>query len=161
MHDSAAPTTNRLALRARALALFATGSSAPEVAAALAVPLGTAKSWRTRYLADLDIRPPEEQLAPEDNADGDAAPLAVAGEVIPADASGMRRMHPDASPKISLAALVARYLEAGLETLIAQHDVIRDPEWIRKQPAGELAVLRGVEADKIVKILQLIDGRQG
>lgn len=147
MPDAAAPTTDRLALRAEALARMAQGMSNARIAAELGVPEGTVKSWRAR-----------------DGARFRAAP-AVAGEIIPADPPPARiRASADAPPDATgkrLAELVATYLEASLETLIAQHGVLRDPEWIREQSAGDLAVLRGVEADKVMRMLQLIEGRSG
>lgn len=59
--------------------------------------------------------------------------------------------------KQDLGALVARYLTAGLETLEAQARLFADPEWVKKQSAGELAVLHGVLADKLIRVLSAVE----
>ncbi|MBI4916861.1 MAG: helix-turn-helix domain-containing protein [Acidobacteria bacterium] len=50
--------------------------------------------------------------------------------------------------------LLATYLAETLTTLAAQQRHFRDPEWLKKQPAHELAVLHGVSADKAIRILE-------
>lgn len=52
--------------------------------------------------------------------------------------------------------LVATYLEANLQALTAQAYVTSQPEYIDRQPAGELAILHGVMADKSVRLLEAI-----
>lgn len=52
--------------------------------------------------------------------------------------------------------LVAIYLEANLQALTAQAYVTSQPEYIDRQPAGELAILHGVMADKSVRLLEAI-----
>ena len=49
--------------------------------------------------------------------------------------------------------LVMDYVAALLMALTAQLQVLGDPDWVRHQPAGELAVLRGVLNDKAVRLL--------
>jgi hypothetical protein len=49
---------------------------------------------------------------------------------------------------------VQRYLNEALETLAAQQIFFRNPEWLAKQPASDLAVLHGVSADKVIRILE-------
>jgi hypothetical protein len=56
-----------------------------------------------------------------------------------------------------LGALVADYLATGLQALTAQARVAGDPQWIAKQPAGELAIFHGVLADKLVRILASLE----
>jgi hypothetical protein len=46
---------------------------------------------------------------------------------------------------------------AGLETLEAQARAFRDPAYLARQPAGELAVLHGVLADKLIRILSAFE----
>lgn len=48
---------------------------------------------------------------------------------------------------------IADYLSTGLDTLTAQLRVFGDPDWIKEQPAGELAILHGVISDKLVRVL--------
>jgi transposase-like protein len=56
-----------------------------------------------------------------------------------------------------LGGLVTAYLQESLITLQAQAKHFRDPAWLGKQPAAELAVLHGVLADKTLRILTAID----
>ena len=48
--------------------------------------------------------------------------------------------------------LLGQYLEKSLRAILAQLDVIGDPDWIRTQTAGELATLHGVVFDKSVRV---------
>lgn len=50
--------------------------------------------------------------------------------------------------------LIRAYLDENLETLRAQAEFARDPDWLRGQPASEFAVLHGVLADKAIRILE-------
>jgi len=50
------------------------------------------------------------------------------------------------------------YLRAGLEAVRKQQDVFSDPTWLRKQSASELAVLHGVQVDKLVRLLTALEG---
>ena len=50
--------------------------------------------------------------------------------------------------------LVSDYLSELFITLRAQTRVVANPKYIFKQPAGELAVLHGVMADKAIRILE-------
>lgn len=59
--------------------------------------------------------------------------------------------------KADLGALIADYLRAGLSALEAQARVFADPEWIKAQPAGELAILHGVLSDKITRVLTALE----
>lgn len=52
--------------------------------------------------------------------------------------------------------LVATYLEANLQALTAQAYVAAQPEYIDRQPAGELAILHGVMADKSVRLIEAL-----
>jgi transposase-like protein len=51
--------------------------------------------------------------------------------------------------------LVYDYLVQNLETLRAQSKAVSDEGYIQKQPAGELATLHGVMADKTVRLLEV------
>jgi transposase-like protein len=50
--------------------------------------------------------------------------------------------------------LLLEYLQSTLETLTAQQVVFRDPEWLRKQSAAEVATLHGIAVDKAVRLLE-------
>lgn len=52
--------------------------------------------------------------------------------------------------------LLLEYLEEGLTTLREQVKVFRDADWLKKQPASELAVLHGVVADKQIRLLEAL-----
>lgn len=50
--------------------------------------------------------------------------------------------------------LLLEYLRETLVTLKAQAIFARTEEWLRKQPASELAVLHGVQTDKAIRLLE-------
>lgn len=56
--------------------------------------------------------------------------------------------------KRDIGSLLLEYLIAALGTLKAQVEVFGDREWLKKQPASEVAVLHGVIADKTVRLLE-------
>ena len=49
------------------------------------------------------------------------------------------------------------YMVAALDTLRAQLIVMGDPEWLRKQSAADLAVLAGVQVDKLMRMFEALD----
>lgn len=51
--------------------------------------------------------------------------------------------------------LVYDYLVQNLETLRAQSKAVSDESYINQQPAGEMATLHGVIADKTVRLLEV------
>jgi len=59
-----------------------------------------------------------------------------------------------AEKKEALVELISAYLCENLRTLRAQSIFFRSPTWLFRQPAGELAVLHGVMADKALRILE-------
>jgi transposase-like protein len=50
--------------------------------------------------------------------------------------------------------LLFEYLTETLTTLKEQTILVREREYVTKQPAGELAVLHGVMADKAIRLLE-------
>lgn len=60
--------------------------------------------------------------------------------------------------KQRVAALAMEYLDANLNALTAQAYVAADPNYINRQPAGELAILHGVLADKSIRLLEALHG---
>jgi len=59
--------------------------------------------------------------------------------------------------KKDLGVLLAEYLVTGIATLTAQLREAGRPEYIAQQPADHLAILHGVIADKLVRILAGIE----
>lgn len=55
--------------------------------------------------------------------------------------------------------LVYDYLVQNLASLRTQSAIAGDVAYIQKQPAGELATLHGVMADKTVRLLEVTTGR--
>lgn len=60
--------------------------------------------------------------------------------------------------KARIGALMLEYLEAAMNALTAQAYVTSDPDYINRQPAGELAILHGVIADKSVRLVEALHG---
>ncbi len=62
--------------------------------------------------------------------------------------------------KERIGALALEYLEANFNAQIAQAYVTSDPSYINRQPAGELAILHGVLADKSIRLLEALQPRE-
>ncbi|HEY7061746.1 MAG TPA: hypothetical protein VII06_09715 [Chloroflexota bacterium] len=56
-----------------------------------------------------------------------------------------------------LGELLARYLTTSLRTLEAQARAVADPEYVKGQSAENLAILHGVLADKLIRILSAFE----
>jgi transposase-like protein len=65
---------------------------------------------------------------------------------------------PEAGDVAAIGDLLMHYMREGLETVAAQQQVFRDPTWLREQSASEAAVLHGVVVDKLVRLLEALDG---
>lgn len=52
--------------------------------------------------------------------------------------------------------LLFGYLTTTLKTLTSQAEIASERDYVTKQPAGELAVLHGVMADKSIRLLEAI-----
>ncbi len=59
-------------------------------------------------------------------------------------------------PKREIGDLLLDYLRATITTLKSQAEVFGEKDWIRRQPASELAVLHGVAADKAIRLLEAL-----
>lgn len=55
--------------------------------------------------------------------------------------------------RIDLGEQLYTYLEESLTTLVAQLRFARDPQWLARQNAADLAVFMGVAADKATRLL--------
>ena len=69
-----------------------------------------------------------------------------------------RDLHPvDPQKGREIGELVLEYLRENLITLRVQVEHFRDPKWLSRQDASELAVLHGVVTDKAIRLLEAID----
>lgn len=64
----------------------------------------------------------------------------------------LERLEPKKGEQIE--ELLYEYLTATLTTLKNQSEIVGEREYVIKQPAGELAVLHGVMADKSIRLLE-------
>lgn len=62
----------------------------------------------------------------------------------------------NATQKKEIGDLLVEYLRTNLNTLRTQAEVFADKTWLKKQAAGELAVLHGVLTDKAVRLLEAL-----
>ena len=53
--------------------------------------------------------------------------------------------------------LIFSYLRASVKSLAIQAEHFADKEWLKKQPASELAVLHGVQTDKAILLLSALE----
>lgn len=58
-----------------------------------------------------------------------------------------------------VAGLLLDFVTSTLTTLKKQQAVFSDPEWLKQQPAESLAVLHGVQTDKVMRLLEALAGR--
>ena len=63
--------------------------------------------------------------------------------------------------KAEIGDLLVGYLRANLESLQAQAKAFGDLTWLKGQPASELAVLHGVMADKLSRLLEALGNGPG
>ena len=61
-----------------------------------------------------------------------------------------------AGKKEEIGELLLAYLRTNLSTLQQQQIVFADADWLRKQDAGEVAVLHGVLTDKAIRLLEAL-----
>ncbi len=68
------------------------------------------------------------------------------------NSSKLQQLQPKKGEEIET--LLFGYLQSTLATLRSQAEIVGEREYVIKQPAGELAVLHGVMADKAVRLLE-------
>lgn len=68
-------------------------------------------------------------------------------------------VHDPSIKKGRIETLAMIYLEASFQALTAQAYVVSQPDYIERQPAGELAILHGVVADKSIRLLEALARR--
>lgn len=74
--------------------------------------------------------------------------------------SAARKIEPVEHQK-EIGELLLEYLRENLITLRAQAVLFRDPNWMAKQDAGEVAVLHGVLTDKAVRLFEALGNAAG
>lgn len=57
----------------------------------------------------------------------------------------------------NIGASILEYMQTSLRSLIIQATHFGDVDWLRKQSAENLAVLHGVQTDKVMKLLEAIN----
>lgn len=60
--------------------------------------------------------------------------------------------------KETIADLLLEYMKESIISLRAQVKAFSDPEWLRSQSAADLAILHGVQNDKMVRMLEALGG---
>lgn len=60
---------------------------------------------------------------------------------------------PKKRTELDLGGLVAKYLREAINTLAVQARQFRDPAWLARQNAADAAILHGVMADKILRVV--------
>lgn len=114
--------------RAAVMAALLTGQSVNKIAEEFEVSKSTVSALR-KSLPKLNLEQPRTQKE-SDNPD---------------------------DPNETLESLVLKYVATNLRTLEAQSKAVGDPDYIKNQPASELAVLHGVIADKTFRILSALE----
>ena len=62
----------------------------------------------------------------------------------------------DGTQKREISDLISGYIRTLLEALTAQAEFTKDRKWLSGQPANELAVLHGVQNDKLFRLLEAL-----
>ena len=126
--------------RAAVLAAIASGDSLRHVSKEFGVPTSTISEWKKSRKARASARTNGRKNRPKKNK--------------PAE--------PDEYlPEATLDDLLVELVREKLITLREQLQVFRDPEYLRRQPAGEAAILYGVIADKAIRILEAYNPHPG
>lgn len=66
----------------------------------------------------------------------------------------------DPNTKKQIGDMLVKYLQGSLIALARQTEVFGNEEWLKKQPASELAVLHGVIADKSIRLLEALADKE-
>lgn len=122
--------------RAAVLAAIASGDSIRHASEEFGVPTSTISEWKKKHKAR---RKSVRKNRPKKNK---------------AEPAGS----PAGTEPATLDELLVELVREKLITLREQLQVFRDPEYLKKQPAGEAAILYGVIADKAIRILEAYDG---
>ena len=83
------------------------------------------------------------------------APQVLAEQKAPMENAQLATIEPHrATPHKDISQLVADYLSESLKTLAAHAVHVRDPLWLQKQNADDIAALNAVIADRSIRILE-------
>lgn len=119
-------------VKGAAMAALLTGQGVDKVATDYKLPVTTVKTWK-------------RQAAKRQAEALQAKAEAVAGA--PADLSDTDGYE----------VLLDRYIVANLRALIAQQGLFADESYLRKYPPDKLAVLHGISADKVIRLLEAVE----
>ena len=129
-------------IKAAVLAALLTGQGVEFVAKTFGLSPNTVKTWKkgSKHLTFKgDVHPQKR----DDLVKGEGEPVGeVSGELAIDDGVDV------------YSRLVGEYLRENLTTLAAQQKFFRDPDWLKRQSASDLAVLHGVAADKAIRLLE-------
>lgn len=114
--------------KAAVLAALLVGQSVSSVAKEYSIPKGTVSSWQKRE---------QEKLAVVRN---DAGTQLNGGQA-----------------QTEFGNKLARYMEASLDSLTSQVEVMGEKEYLRKQEMQQLAVGYGVQMDKFIRLLEAMN----
>lgn len=125
------------------MAALLAGQGVDSVAEEFNLPPGTVKTWKREAKQKLrhSVKSKSDQPQKEDEP-GSSKSSSSSSDAVINDPIG---------DGIDL------YIKESLETLAVQQRHFRDPKWLERQSASELAVLHGVTADKTIRILQAIE----
>lgn len=69
-------------------------------------------------------------------------------------------MMSDPDKRMAVGELLLEYLQESLVTLTVQVRHFRNMDWLKEQDASDLAVLHGVQTDKVVRIIEALERAQ-
>ncbi len=138
------------AIKAQAIALLLAGTSIGKTADKLGIAKSSVSNWYKEIKGDAP--------RPKNNTNSTAnSTIPQVHSHLPESNSFNTNSTVPSTQKKTRAELLDTLIDAKLETLIAQLEHFRDKEWLQRQSAGDLALLFGIEMDKAVRMLELIE----
>lgn len=137
-------------VKARAIALRLSGKSIGQTADELGLTKSTVANWEgavQKALAEVENNTPStvSNTAPQVQILANREPEI---STISTESGTQKR---------SRAELLGDLIDAQLEALIAQLHHSKDKEWLKRQSADGLALLFGIQMDKAVKMLEIME----
>ena len=59
--------------------------------------------------------------------------------------------------KLEFGELLLKYMYKSMESMISAVEVFGDKDWLRKQDASDVAVLHGIQHDKVMRMIEALD----
>lgn len=115
-------------VKAAVLAALLVGQSVSSVAKEYNIPKGTVSSWQEREREKLDT--------------------------MRRDATQQLNGSP---PQSDLGSKLARYMEASINSLTSQVEVMGEKEFLRAQDMQQIAVGHGIQMDKFIRLLEAMN----